>query len=225
MTTSRAADILEAKDSQSEFTSPDLPLNDIAVLSLKMPTRTTGATTGSSQALSSSDEVSQRADFGSDVGTKPPSLDGKSITSGTTFNALDEKESLRPDDSASVKAAADEEDLFSNRGSLLISSRLGSDVAAPMQRIQIGDMLPRVVSHLPQETAVSGVATPQSSASEQQAVTEARVQLASGVVSPSGSKNGQTPDDKLLDAMQTPKDRFFLLRLENDVVNFVQNSK
>ena len=40
--------------------------------------------------------------------TKPASLDGKSTTSGTTF-ALDEKESLQPDDSASVKAAEDED--------------------------------------------------------------------------------------------------------------------
>ena len=61
-----------------------------------------------------SEDPFQRADSGSELDTKPPSLDGKSITSGTTF-ALDEKESLRPDDSASVKAAEDD-DTFSGRG-------------------------------------------------------------------------------------------------------------
>ena len=40
-----------------------------------------------------SEDAFQRTDSGSELGTKPPSLDGKSITSGTTF-ALDEKESL-----------------------------------------------------------------------------------------------------------------------------------
>ncbi|EPE10052.1 r3h domain-containing protein [Ophiostoma piceae UAMH 11346] len=171
-----------------------------------------------------SDEASQKADSNSELGTKPPSLDGKSITSGTTFNALDEKESLRPDDSASVKAATDEDDAFSIRGSLLISSRFGSDVAPRGQRmIQIGDMPPRILPAVSQETAVSSNVTP-SSSSEQQPVTEARVQLATSTAAPPGV-NGQYPDEKLLEAMQSQKDRLFLLRLENDVVNFVQNSK
>ena len=39
----------------------------------------------------------------SDGSGKPPSIDGKSVASATTF-ALDEKESLRPDDSASLSA-------------------------------------------------------------------------------------------------------------------------
>lgn len=72
-------------------------------------------------------EMFGRADSLSDLGTKPPSLDGKSITSGTTF-ALDEKESLRPDDSASVKAAEDD-DTFSGRGSIVAGSRIGSEAA------------------------------------------------------------------------------------------------
>lgn len=75
----------------------------------------------------SPDDPFLRTDSGSDVETKPPSLDGKSITSGTTF-ALDEKESLRPDDSASVKAAEDD-DTFSGRGSIVAGSRIGSEAA------------------------------------------------------------------------------------------------
>merc|ERR1712000_75885 len=75
------------------------------------------------------EDLFHRTDSGSELGTKPPSLDGKSITSGTTF-ALDEKESLRPDDSASVKAAAEDDDTFSIRGSHFAGSRVGSDLAA-----------------------------------------------------------------------------------------------
>lgn len=74
-----------------------------------------------------SEDPYQRAESGSDAGTKPPSLDGKSIASGTTF-ALDEKESLRPDDSASVKAAEDDDE-FSNRDSNVAGSRTGSEAA------------------------------------------------------------------------------------------------
>lgn len=179
---------------------------------------------GSIPSQPSSDEVSQKADSSSELGTKPPSLDGKSITSGTTFNALDEKESLRPDDSASVKAAADEDDAFSIRGSLVVNSRLGSELASRVHRIQLGDMPPRIIAHINPEPVVSGVATPHSTNSENQPITEAHVQLATNT-SPPDTLNGQSPDEKLLDAMQTPKDRLFLLRLENEVVNFVQNSK
>ena len=78
-------------------------------------------------------EMFGRADSLSDLGTKPPSLDGKSITSGTTF-ALDEKESLRPDDSASVKAAEDD-DTFSGRGSIVAGSRIGSEAAGKRRNL------------------------------------------------------------------------------------------
>jgi hypothetical protein len=81
-----------------------------------------------------SEDPFHRTDSGSELGTKPPSLDGKSITSGTTF-ALDEKESLRPDDSASVKAAEDD-DTFSGMGSIVAGSRIGSEAAGRAYRAQ-----------------------------------------------------------------------------------------
>jgi hypothetical protein len=37
--------------------------------------------------------------------------------------------------------------------------------------------------------------------------------------------NKQTPDDKLLEALDSPKDRIFLLRLEQDLITFVKDSK
>ncbi|KAJ4306191.1 hypothetical protein N0V88_000987 [Collariella sp. IMI 366227] len=176
-----------------------------------------------------SDDTSLRADSSSELGTKPPSLDGKSITSGTTF-ALDEKESLRPDDSASVKAAAEDDDAFSIRGSYLASSRMGSDVAARIQRIQIGDMPPRVLPphHILATSKGQGAITPQSGISEKQPGAEPKA-LAVGTATPDGLATNtfyaQNPDEKLLEAMQSPKDRIFLLRLEQQVIEFVQGSE
>ncbi|KAI0395432.1 hypothetical protein F5Y17DRAFT_456994 [Xylariaceae sp. FL0594] len=173
-----------------------------------------------------SDDVSQRTDSNSEIGTKAPSVDGKSITSGTTFNALDEKESLRPDDSASVKAGADDDEAFSFRGSLLATSRLGSENAR-VHRLRIGDMPEkRIVQVLP-EARDEAVVTPQSGTSSQQPPPE-QPQTLGAPNAPSEAFNsiyGKNPDEKLLEAMKSPKDRIFLLKLEQDVINFVQSSK
>jgi hypothetical protein len=172
----------------------------------------------------SPDDPFQRTDSGSDLGTKPPSLDGKSITSGTTF-ALDEKESLRPDDSASVKAAEDD-DTFSGRGSIVAGSRIGSEAAARAYRAQTYELLDRramVPTLEPQ-----GILTPQSGSSGQQLVGEANPKPLMGT---SVNEEGfslfykQTPDEKLLEALESPKDRIFLLRLEQDLITFVKDSK
>lgn len=160
---------------------------------------------------------SQRIDSSSELGTKPPSIDGKSITSGTTF-ALDEKESLRPDDSASVKAAADDDDTFSIRGSMVASSRMGSELAARARGIQLNDIPERRLPHTTSGSSAPGILTPQSTSSEQPP----------GVGGSSDALNviyRQAPDEKLLEAMASPKDRIFLLRLEKDLIDFVQSSK
>ncbi|RYO80351.1 hypothetical protein DL762_007676 [Monosporascus cannonballus] len=175
---------------------------------------------------SGSDDHSQRADSSSETGAKAPSLDGKSVTSGTTF-ALDEKESLRPDDSASVKAAADDDEIYSIRSSLLTTSRIGSEVAR-VHRLRIGDMPERRIVKTVTEVQDQGVLTPQSGASGQQqpAGNPQNLALAPNTVpSDYSSMYARHPDEKLLEAMQSPKDRLFLLRLEQDVINFVQTSK
>lgn len=188
---------------------------------------TNSTSTGtSSKVQTPSDDASQKGDSNSDLGTKPPSLDGKSITSGTTFNALDEKESLRPDDSASVQAAAEDDDAFSIRGSLIAGSRMGSEVAARVHRIQLGDMPPRSITqqHVIVESGNQGIITPQSARSDQLPVTDAKIALVSATSTPSGTY-GQNPDEKLLEAMRDQKDRLFLLKLEERVIDFVQDSK
>ena len=173
---------------------------------------------------SSPDDPFQRTDSGSELGTKPPSLDGKSITSGTTF-ALDEKESLRPDDSASVKAAEDD-DTFSGRGSIVAGSRTGSEAAARAYRAQTYEISDRRAVAPASEP--QGILTPQSGSSGQQIMNEVHPKPHMG---PSVNGEGfslfykQTPDDKLLEALDSPKDRIFLLRLEQDLITFVKDSK
>ncbi|KJK84639.1 hypothetical protein H634G_00160 [Metarhizium anisopliae BRIP 53293] len=173
----------------------------------------------------SGSDDSPKCDSSSDLGTKPPSLDGKSITSGTTF-ALDEKESLRPDDSASVQAAAEDDDTFSLRGSLVAGSRMSSDVALRNKGILSGDLAERKAAHVAMCVPPHGILTPQSASSERGPPLAAAVPL-----STDGSPDAlnviyrQAPDEKLLDALASPRDRYFLLRLEKDVIDFVQDSK
>lgn len=151
-------------------------------------------------------------------------MDGKSITSGTTF-ALDEKESLRPDDSASVKAAEDD-DAFSGRGSIVAGSRIGSEAAARAYRAQVYETSDRRA--IAPTSEPQGVLTPQSSSSGQQIMGESH---SKPLVGPSVSGEGfglfykQTPDEKLLEALDSPKDRIFLLRLEQTLIAFVRDSK
>lgn len=173
----------------------------------------------------SPDEQFQRIDSSSESGTKPPSLDGKSITSGTTF-ALDERESLRPDDSASVKAAEDD-DTFSGRGSIIAGSKMGSEAAA-RYRNQFYEPPDRRATITGQDLLLTGTRTPHSGSSGQQVIDEIRPQ---GVLAQMGEPvvnalfYKQTPDDKLIEALESPKDRLFLLRLEQQVMEFVKDSK
>lgn len=183
-----------------------------------------GTQRGLANKESGSDE-SQKCDSSSELGTKAASLDGKSITSGTTF-AMDEKESLRPDDSASVKAAAEDDDAFSIRGSFIAGSRMSSDIAARARGIQLGDIPERRLAHPPPGPHAHGMLTPQSSSSEQPPVLSSAMPLsAEGSSDALNFAYRQAPDEKLLDALVSSKDRYFLLRLEKDVIDFVQDSK
>ncbi|KAL8728962.1 MAG: hypothetical protein Q9166_005057 [cf. Caloplaca sp. 2 TL-2023] len=165
--------------------------------------------------------------------TKPASLDGKSTTSGTTF-AMDEKESLRPDDSASVKAA-EEEDSYSGPGSGAPSSRVGSEAGGRAFRDQfyeISERIGRVSDRTPiashreildiDEEAVQGVVSPLQHPLQEAVPTTVPSALPIG--GPVFQMNYRDPDEKLLEALESPKDRLFVLRLEHDVINFIQDS-
>ena len=163
--------------------------------------------------------------------TKPASLDGKSATSGTTF-ALDEKESLRPDDSASVKAT-DDDDLGSGPASGTYNSRVGSEGGSRAFRDQFHEVNESMGSgsHRLQPLSrrlITGIEEedpptthPPTGTAMATPVNVPPPQLASVPVPP---YQYQEPDEKLYEALATPKDRLFLLRLEQEVITFIKDS-
>ncbi|PCH07527.1 Single-stranded nucleic acid binding R3H [Penicillium occitanis (nom. inval.)] len=163
----------------------------------------------------------------SNSSTKPTSFDSKSMASVTTF-AMDEKDSLRPDDSASVQAA-DEDDSLSGPASGAPNSLTGSEAGVRAYRDNIKDgilqrqrgVLPMPIQRYPDsDLGLSGAIPPDSVANN-------------FIVSnqpdfvPGKSLNGYAlePDEKLLEAMGSPKDRLFLLQLEEMIRDFIQDSK
>src|SRR2546421_5453703 len=156
------------------------------------------------------------------------SLDGKSVASRTT-SALDEKESLRPDDSASVKAA-EEDDSLSGEGSITAGSRTGSEAATQAFRAQYyhiyapdkptqstGSKANGLSDPLAQSAIISdnSILLPQNTDAQPQLNVDPGAQ-------PSPSPDNlsvhdtsfspfypQEPDEKLLEALETPKDRLF----------------
>ena len=166
--------------------------------------------------------------------TKPASLDGKSTTSGTTF-ALDEKESLGPGDSASVKAAEDE-DFGSGPASGAQNSRVGSEAGGRAFRDQFYEITESIGSsshrmHPLGRRVIAGIEEegPQITRSPLTTALPAPVNLSRpDIIVPSGPTidyKYQEPDEKLFEALESPKDRLFLLRLEQEVITFVKDSQ
>lgn len=167
--------------------------------------------------------------------TKAASIDGKSITSGATF-ALDEKESIRPDDSASVQAAEDD-DSNSGRESGAPNSRMGSEAGVKAFRDQFNEISERMGPALHQRPLplarrlVSGI--PEEAHRGIPSVGNTINQVATGIARPESGLPGapsfpfaySEPDEKLLEAMDTPKDRLFLLQLEQQVISFIRDSQ
>lgn len=163
----------------------------------------------------------------SNSSTKPTSFDSKSMASVTTF-AMDEKDSLRPDDSASVQAA-DEDDSLSGPASGAPNSLTGSEAGnrgyhddpkdSILQR-QRG-VLPIPVQRYPDgEIGIAGTIPPDS-VSNNFVVNSQSEYIAEKTL------NGYAldPDEKLLDAMGSPKDRLFILQLEERIRDFIQDSR
>jgi hypothetical protein len=166
--------------------------------------------------------------------TKPASFDSKSMASENTF-AMDEKESLRPDDSASVQAADEDEPFFvppvagrpdpqitsdgSNSGSreplqngpLVVDHAVGRfPMTAMVNPPRFGDIAPTVPPELSQNgTPISPFPTNRNGAHLLQPYS-------------TGSKS---PDEKLIEALGTPKDRLLLLQLEEKFLTFIAQSK
>ncbi|WEW55697.1 hypothetical protein PRK78_001130 [Emydomyces testavorans] len=147
----------------------------------------------------------------SNSSTKPTSFDSKSMASITTF-AMDEKESLRPDDSASVQAI-DEDDL-SGSASGAPNSQVGSESSARLNR----------VGQLAMSQRFSGVAVV-----DVVRLNEGELKKLHGESTMNALNERDLhsfpnePDEKLLEAMRSPKDRLFILQLEEKINAFIKN--
>ena len=148
--------------------------------------------------------------------TKAPSLDGKSVVSIATF-AMDEKESIRPDDSASVQAAEDD-DSNSGPGSGAQNSRFGSEAGGKAFHAQLREIsnqrpLPPKVSEEHRPVPHVNPAT----------MTSVPPSLGPQDMSLAPQYSYWMPDEKLLDALESPKDRLFLLQIEQQIISFIQS--
>ena len=165
--------------------------------------------------------------------TKAPSLGGKSVASGTTF-AMDEKESIRPDDSASVQAAEDD-DSNSGPNSAEPSSRLGSDTGVKPFQYQYREISERAGINGIQRPLPVPVRPAMATCDDAQR-TPAQHPLTAHPplpVAENGTAVGpippmpaiiNSPDEKLLEALQSPRDRMFLLQLEQQFMTFIGES-
>ena len=164
---------------------------------------------------------------------KPASSDTKSLASEHTFN-LEEKESLRPDDSASVQALDDEEPFFvppmAARTDLqstaeafdpdldqtnlprgpTINSAPGFALTPMTSSLRFGDIVPTMPPNF-----APAMAAPGSFARDH----------ANMDAIPPNQAGSILPDQKLVEAMGTARDRFFLLQLEEKFLTFLQTSK
>ncbi|KAJ5363344.1 hypothetical protein N7541_004188 [Penicillium brevicompactum] len=148
-------------------------------------------------------------------------FDSKSLASVTTF-AMDEKDSVRPDDSASVQAI-DEEESLSGHASGAPNSVAGSEAGSRAFRDAVPTrprgMLPVPGPLFNGSQAMNGTIPPDS--------------VANNFVMPANPdsvQDGQNlhgfplePDEKLLEAMKSPKDRLLILQLEEKIRYFIKN--
>jgi len=171
----------------------------------------------------------------SDASFRKECSDTKSVASRTTLT-LDEKESVQPDDSASMQAAP-EDDLLSVSGSGIAVSSRESDPNARAFREQLQEIDQTAsAGPVPQGMPVcAGISlaglnsvgnafsmplavlnAPNMAMPSSMIPTQPRISLPELVV---------PPDEKLLEALASPKDRLFVLKIEQDMIDFVKDSK
>ncbi|CAG8419163.1 unnamed protein product [Penicillium salamii] len=157
--------------------------------------------------------------------TKMTNFDSKSLASVTTF-AMDEKDSVRPDDSASVQAI-DEEESLSGHASGAPNSVAGSEAGSRAFREQFQDGIPtRSRGILPVPGPLFNGSQPVNGTIPPDSVANNFVMPAN----PDSIQDGQNlhgyplePDEKLLEAMKSPKDRLLILQLEEKIRCFIKN--
>ncbi len=161
--------------------------------------------------------------------TKQQSFDTKSMASVTTF-AMDEKESIRPDDSASVRAVEDDEvsnapsrELnFRDTDRLPSSSRTNSGPNASGVTMAARHYHTLTLTNPPRFGDLPAIPIVQAENDQrplQSPVTQA----------PDSHERASSfplaPDEKLLDALANPKDRLPLLQLEEKFLGFIASTE
>ena len=164
--------------------------------------------------------------------TKGPSFDTKSMASVTTF-AMDEKESLRPDDSASVQAG-DEDEHLSPPASRAESSQPDSEISSLPVRFQARNnstainitsrRFPMTTLANPPRFGDFPLEQPDTALPDSDSVQQPPLPVDSSST-PGTRFIAVAPDEKLLDAMGSPKDRLLLLQLEEKLVAFITQSQ
>lgn len=160
--------------------------------------------------------------------TKMTNFDSKSLASITTF-AMDEKDSVRPDDSASVQAI-DEEESLSGAASGAPNSVTGSEAGGRMFRDNFRDgnaLRARGILPVP-GSFFNGTSQPTDGAIPPDALANNFVLPATpGSLQDGPSLHGfpLEPDEKLLEAMKYSKDRILILQLEEKIRCFIKDSK
>lgn len=160
---------------------------------------------------------------------KPHSFDTKSLASVTTF-AMDDKESIRPDDSASVRAADDDHP----HPGLSRNSSFQHDMEQPSHRLSTrsltsnvtipGRRFPTLIN--PPKFGNFG-SLPISPVLECQDLTSQKPPVP--LLSPDEPRDATTvvgipPDEKLVEALASVKDRLPLLQLEEKILYFVTSA-
>lgn len=165
----------------------------------------------------------------SNSSTKMTNFDSKSLASVTTF-AMDEKDSVRPDDSASVQAI-DEEDSLSGPASGAPNSVTGSEAGGRTFRdhfLRDGNaMRPRGVLPVPGPLFNGGNQRGMVGISPDSVANNFVVPVNHGNLPDDQPLHGfpLEPDEKLLEAMRSPKDRLLILQLEEKIRYFIQDSR
>ena len=163
----------------------------------------------------------------SNSSTKQQSFDTKSMASVTTF-AMDEKESIRPDDSASVRAAEDDESSIApsrdsgfHRDPELLTSSARSGPRPNTSGVTIAARRYHTLT-LTNPPRFGDLPAPiiQPETLDEQPEPEASVEQPNGLHERPPSLP-IAPDEKLLDALATPKDRLPLLQLEEKFLGFI----
>lgn len=168
----------------------------------------------------------------SNSSTKLQSFDTKSMASVTTF-AMDEKESIRPDDSASVRAVDDDES--SNPPSRELAFQRDSEHQPTTSRHGLQPSTSGVTIAPRRYHTLTSTNTPrfgdlpispivQSGSSDEDPVPDHQVDPANEVHE-RATPLPVAPDEKLLDALATPKDRLPLLQLEEKLLAFIANPR